>query len=153
LQRLIFVAGPLGAIALFGSACYRYVPLAEPAAPKGEEVRVHLSPTGAADLASEIGPRMASIEARVLDVGADSSLTLAVSQLRSMRGEPVAWQGDAPVVVPRAAVASVEHRRLARGRTLAASTGAAAALAAIGAIAVRSGKGSGRGGPSPPPPP
>jgi hypothetical protein len=155
-QRLISVGAlaAAAAIALLASACYSYVPHAAPLALHGEEVRVHLSPAGAADLAREIGPRMASIDARIIEVGPDSSLTLAVSQVRSMRGEPVAWQGDAPLVVPRSAIASMERRQLARGRTVVASTGAAAALAAIGVFAVRrGGKGSGTGGPPPPPPP
>jgi hypothetical protein len=141
-------------VVLLAAACYSYVPLSEPVAHEGAELRVHLTLSGAADLAREIGPRMASVDGRVLQFIADSSLTLAVSQLWSMGGAQVAWQGDAPLVIPRSAVASVERRQLARGRTVAASTGATAALAAIGVYAVRrGGKGSGTGGTPPPPPP
>jgi hypothetical protein len=153
-QRLISVGVQAAATALLASGCYSYVPHADPVAPRGDEVRIHLSPAGAADLARDIGPRMASIDARIIEVGQDSSLTLAVSQLRSMRGEPIAWQGDAPLLVPRSAIASVERRQLARGRTVVASTAAAAAVAALGVIAVRrAGDGSGTGGTQPPPPP
>jgi hypothetical protein len=153
-QRLIAAVIAAAAMGPHASGCYSYVPVAEPAAPLGDEVRVHLSDAGAADLAREIGPRMASIDARVIEVGPDSSLKLAVTQLRSMRGEPVAWQGDAPLVVPRSAIASLERRRLAQGRTVAASTAATAAAVAIGVLAVRgAGKGSGSGGSPPPPPP
>jgi hypothetical protein len=138
---------------LVATACYAYVPVGRLSVGEGEEVRVHLSPSGASDIAREIGPRMASVDGRVVKLNPDSSLTLAVTQLRSMRGDQEAWQGDAPLLIPRSAIASIEYRRLARGRTIAASTGAAAALIAIGVYAVRSGKGSGTGGPPPPPPP
>jgi hypothetical protein len=153
-QRLTSSVFRAAAIAFLAAACYGYVPLAEPVVQQGEEVRVHLSAAGAADLAQEIGPRMASVEGRIIEIGADSSLTLAVTLLRSMRGDPVPWQGDAALRVPRSAIGSVERRQLARGRTVAASTGAAAALAVIGVYAVRrAGKGSGTGGPAPPQPP
>ena len=142
------------AVVLLATGCYSYVPLAAPVPRQSDDVRVHLTPSGAVDLAREIGPRMSAVDGRVIELGPDSSLTLAVSQLRSMSGEQVAWQGDAPLVIPRSATASVERRQLARGRTVAASTGATAALAAIGVLAVRSaGKGSRTGGPPPPPPP
>jgi hypothetical protein len=153
MQRLIRQVCRVAGVVL-ATGCYSYVPLAEPVAPEGDDVRVHLTPSGAADLASQIGPRMASMDGRAIRFHPDSGLTLAVSQLKSMRGDPVPWQGDAPVVVPRSAIASVERRQLARTRTVAASTGATVALAAIGVVAVRrAGKGSGTGGTQPPPPP
>jgi hypothetical protein len=142
------------AVGLFTSGCYGYVPLSEPRVSAGADVRVHLTPSGASDLAREIGPRMAGVDGRVVGYRPDSGVTLAVSQLRSMRGEQVAWQGDAPLVIPPSAIASVERRQLARGRTVAASTGATVALAVIGVYAVRrGGKGSGTGNPPPPEPP
>jgi hypothetical protein len=142
------------AVGLLATACYSYAPVAEPVPRQSDDVRVHLTPSGAGDLAREIGPRMAAVDGRVVEVRPDSSLTLAVSLLRSVSGEQVAWQGDAALVIPRSAIASVERRRLARGRTIAASTGATAALAVIGVLAVRSGgKGSRTGVPPPPPPP
>ena len=140
-------------VALLSTACYSYVPLAEPGARNGDELRVHLTTSGAADLAREIGPRVAVVEGRVLQVSADSAMTLAVTQLRSTTGNQTAWEGDVPLVIPQSAVASVERRRLARGRTVAVSTGVTAGLALVGAYAVgRGGKGGG-GGPPPPPPP
>jgi hypothetical protein len=143
-----------GAAAFAATACYAYVPAGGPSADLGDEVRVHLTPSGAADLAGEIGPRMASVDGRVVTSRSDSGLTLAVSQLRSVRGEPVAWQGDAALVIPSSAISSLERRRLARGRTVVASTAATVALAAIGVLAVRGAdRGGGTGGPPPPPPP
>lgn len=135
------------------AACYSYVPLAAPSAREGDEVRVNLTPAGAIDLAREIGPRMALVEGRVLQVTVDSGLTLAVTGLRSISGDQPSWQGDAPLVIPRHAVALVERRRFARGRTVAVSTGVTAGLAVIGVYAVRRGGKSGGGGPPPPPPP
>jgi hypothetical protein len=97
---------------------------------------------------------MAAVDGRVLDYRPDSGVTVAVSQLRSMRGEQVAWEGDAPLVIPPSAIASVERRQLARGRTVVASTGATVALAVIGVYAARrGGKGSGTGNPPQPEPP
>jgi hypothetical protein len=139
---------------LLAAGCYSYVPLSEPRASSGAEVRVHLTPSGASDLAREIGPRMAAVDGRVLEYSPDSGVTLAVSQLRSTRGDQVAWQGDAPLFIPLSAIESVERRQLARGRTIAASTGATVALAAIGVYAARrGGKGSSTGNPPPPEPP
>lgn len=139
---------------LVATGCYGYVPMSESRLSAGAEVRVHLTPSGAADLAREIGPRVAAVDGRVLDYRPDSGVRVAVTQLRSMGGEQTAWQGDAPLVIPPSAIASIERRQLARGRTLAASTGATAALAAIGVYAVRrAGKGSSTGSPTGPEPP
>ena len=139
---------------LLTAGCYSYVPLGDQRAGVGAEVRVHISPAGALELAREIGPRMASVDGRILEYGPDSGFTLAVTQLRSMSGEQVAWQGDVPLAIPRSAIATVERRQLARGRTAAASTGATVALAAIGVYAARrGGKGGGTGGPPQPVPP
>jgi hypothetical protein len=143
-----------GAAVFVVTGCYAYVPAGERTAGEGEEVRVHLTPSGASDLAREIGPRMASVDGRIIQSSSDSGLTLSVSQLRSVRGEPSAWQGDAPLVIPRSAIAALEHRRLARRRTVVASTAATVALAAIGVLAVRGAdRGGGTGGGPPPPPP
>jgi hypothetical protein len=152
-QRLIRSACRIGVAAL-ATACYSYLPLGDGVARNGDEVRVHFTPSGAADLAREIGPGIASVEGRVLEVRADSSVTMGVGLLRSTRGDQVAWQGDAPLTIPRSAIASVERRQLARGRTVAASAGATVALTAVGVLAVRrGGKGGGTGGPPPPSPP
>jgi hypothetical protein len=142
------------AAAALAAACYSYVPLASGAARNGDEVRVYLNPSGAADLAREIGPGMASVDGRVLELRPDSSVVVAVSLLRSMRGDQIAWQGDAPLVIPHSAVGSVERRQLARGRTVAASAGATVAVTAVGVLAVRrGGKGGGTTGPPPSSPP
>lgn len=123
--------------------------------PAGADLRVELTPIGASRLAALVGPRAVRIDGRL--VSSDSTGTVAVvpRSILSMDGMQSAWSGDAPLLLPPDAVASVTRRQFSRRRTIVTATSAAVAAVTIGVAAARRGgdKGGGPGSPPPPPPP
>ena len=105
------------------SGCYRYNPLTTPRAAPGTFVAVTLSDTGSAQLARVLGPAVFVVRGRVL-ASDDGGLLVSVSSVETKWGISVVWQGET-VAVPGVAIASLDERRLAKGRS--------ALLAAIGA--------------------
>ena len=111
------------------SGCYRYDPLTTPRPAPGTFVAVTLSDTGSAQLARVLGPAVFIVRGRVLasddgGLGGLGGLLVSVSSVETKQGVPVAWQGES-VAVPDGAIASLDERRLAKGRSV--------LIAAIGA--------------------
>jgi hypothetical protein len=96
-------------------ACFAYRPADPSGLRSGEAVHVELTPSGAEEITHQLGPRVASLDARVVGPR-DSALVLAVRQLTRSRGMEEFWTGDS-VSVPVRALSSVSVRRFDRNRT------------------------------------
>jgi hypothetical protein len=101
--------------AVSACSCFAYR-TAEPTALRaGEEVRVTLTPAGAAELTKQVGPRVETLDGRVIGPR-DSALAVAVTQLTRGRGSDEFWTGDS-VIVPVRGVSSLSVRQLDRKKT------------------------------------
>ena len=89
---------------------------------------VTLTEAGSEDLARYIGPDVGVVRGR-FQSASERGLTLSVSQVELRRGDVLSWQGET-VVVPRAFVASLEERRVSRGRIVLLAGGSILALLA-----------------------
>ena len=119
------------------SGCYKLTPVAgTPSA--GLEVRLSLSDEGSVRMASQIGPRIAAIDGRVLE-SRDTAIVLAVQSVVAQGGRSMAWSQER-LSVPRSAVASVRTRTLDRKRTW-----IVAGLTIVGAVALGEAFGLGTG--------
>jgi hypothetical protein len=109
------------ALAVLAGGCFAYRPADPGGLRTGEAVRVELTPSGAQELTQQVGPRVESLDGRVI-FPRDSTLVVAVRQLTRSRGTEEFWTGDS-VTVPVRGVSSLLVRRLDRNRTLLAVGG------------------------------
>jgi hypothetical protein len=112
MSRWSIVVAVLGA----GTGCYDYHPLTTSSPDPGSYVAATLTEAGSADLARSVGPEVFVVRGRYLGMG-DAGLLVSVSSVELKRGTEVAWAGET-IELPRAAVAAVDVRRLAKGRTV-----------------------------------
>jgi|SRR5467141_150752 len=110
------------------AGCYIYRPLAAPHPEPATYLAVTLTEAGSEDLARYIGPDVGVVRGRFQGTS-ERGLTLSVLQVELRRGDVLSWQGET-VVVPRAFVASVEERRVSRGRIVLLAGGSILALLA-----------------------
>jgi hypothetical protein len=109
------------------TACYVLQPAAPALAPMpGMRVAFDLTDAGRTALAGPIGPGIAQLEGRLVNVTGDA-YTMAVTNVRLLRGGEQVWQGER-VQVQREHVARLYERQFSRGRTVAASATAAVAI-------------------------
>jgi hypothetical protein len=114
-------------------ACYSYSPLTTPGPEPGTYLAVTLTDSGSRALAAYLGPTARVVRGRYLS-RADEGLQLSVSSVQLDRGDMLSWAGET-VTVPAALVASLEVRRLAKGRSaLAAGVGVAGVVVVAGAF-------------------
>lgn len=104
---ILFVASLCG--------CYTYRPLVLPEPVPGTRVSAQLTQQGSRELSGEIGPAVEHVEGQVLRVDS-AGIELAVLQVEGFKGIQSDWNGE-PVVIPRAAVAGWQQRRLSVGGT------------------------------------
>lgn len=119
MSRLAILVAVLGA----GTGCYDYHPLTAPSPDQGSYVAATLTETGSVALARYLGPDAFLVRGRYLGTG-EAGVVVAVTSVELKRGTTVSWAGET-VVLPGEAVASLDVRRLAKGRT--------ALLAGVGA--------------------
>lgn len=111
------------------TGCYRYARVDGASPPVGAQVAADINDQGRVALADSLGRSPGTVEGRLLSVD-DSSFTLAVSAVRSLRAdERTPWAGER-VVLRRSSVSELQQRRLATGPT------ALAAAVVVGAVAV-----------------
>lgn len=135
-----FKAGLVLTAAAFTSAgCYSSVPMASYPPGPGTDVVARLTMEGQKELAHLVGPRVVSIEGRVLSADADT-LRLRVSATNSITEDVSFWKGE-PLSIARPFVALLEKRTLSPVRT----AGIAGILVAA-AFAIRSSVGQSGGG-------
>ena len=130
-------------VLLVASACHRYEPVTATTVARGADVAVSLTDYGTANLGRLLGLGVGTVEGSLLTVS-DSAYTVAVQLVRQRNGVETFWRGE-QVAIPRADVAEIRERRLARGKSALATV--AVLAAAFGALEAFVGGGSG----SPPP--
>ena len=132
------------------AGCYSYVPLATATPDPGTGVELTLTDTGARELERALGTDVFRIRGRYLSTD-ERSLNLSVTGIETKDGAFKAWAGET-IAVPTADVASVDVRRLAKGRSiLLASVGAAGVVVTTLAFTL-SGGGTSQGVGNRPPP-
>lgn len=130
-------AGYAAAAASVLAGCFAYRP-AEPAGLRpGQVVRVTLTPSGAQEVTQQVGPRVETLDGRVIGAR-DGALSLSVTQVTRARAGEEFWPGDS-VVVPVHGVSSLQVRQLDRKRSAWATAGALVALMAMRQAIVESG--------------
>ena len=118
---------------------------------RGANVAVSLTDYGTANLGRLLGLGVGTVEGSLLTVS-DSTYTVSVQLVRQRNGVETFWRGE-QVAIPRADVAELRERRLARGKSALATV--AVLAAAFGALEAFVGGGSGSqppdgtGGPGP----
>jgi hypothetical protein len=106
--------------------CFAYR-AAEPGAVRpGQIVHLTLTPSGAQELTQHVGPRVESLDGRVI-AARDSALAVSVTQLTRTRAGEEFWPGDS-VVVPVHGVGSLRVRQLDRKRSALAVGGTIVAI-------------------------
>jgi len=111
MRRMSVVAASLCVVA----ACYDYHPLTAPSPAEGSYVAATLTDAGSADLARYLGPDVFVVRGRYLGTG-DGGVVVSVASVELKRGNTVPWAGET-IVLPHDAVASLDVRRMAKGRT------------------------------------
>jgi len=98
------------------AGCYNYNPLATPSPDPGTYVAVTLNDAGSEELARYLGPSVFVVRGRYLGPS-DGGLLVSVSSVESKRGIGYPWEGET-VTLPTDAIASMDVRRLSKGRSL-----------------------------------
>lgn len=119
----------LGAALLLASGCFSYVPVETAAVAPGQEVQVHLTRQGLAELEQLDMAGGATVRGRVVEREGDGVL-LRVPITRVQEGfHSVALGQDIPI--PSRAIVQIERRELNRGGTALLVGGTAALAAAV----------------------
>ena len=98
------------------AGCYNYHPLATTSPEPGSYVAATLTDQGSTDLARYLGPNVFVVRGRYVGDG-KAGILVSVSAVELKRGDDVSWAGET-ITLPPDAVASLEVRHLAKGRTL-----------------------------------
>lgn len=99
-----------------GAGCYNYSPLTTPSPEPGTYLAVTLTDAGSDELARSLGPAAFVVRGRYL-TNDERGMLISVSSIETKQGFALPWSGET-VAVPDNAVASLDVRRLARGRSL-----------------------------------
>ena len=132
------------------AGCYNYAPLTTPTPEPGAFLAVTLTDSGSVEMARSLGPDVMRVRGRYLSSD-DSGLQLSVTGVELKRGDEIFWKGET-VVVPAHYVASLEVRRLAKGKSYLLAGASAAGLVITTGLFTLTGRGSARPGSGRPPP-
>jgi len=128
------VAAILSVMSVLGTgACYASVPVTGSPVP-GQALALGVTDRGRVALTERLGPEVDELRGTLVSK-TDSSYTLAMQQVVTLRRASSSWAGES-LTVASAFVGSVREQRLARGRTWLLAGGATAAVVAF--IATRS---------------
>ncbi len=108
------------------AGCYNYHPLATTSPAAGSYVAASLTDQGSTDLARYLGPNVFVVRGRYVGDG-EAGILVSVSAVELKRGDDVSWAGET-ITLPPDAVASLEVRHLAKGRTLLLASAGAGSL-------------------------
>jgi hypothetical protein len=129
-------------------ACYFYDSVEQPAPVAGTRIEAELTGAGSDQLASQLGPEIATLRGHLLETD-HSSLLLSINSVTVRNHERTSWKGE-QVRIPLSTVSRVQQRKFSLGRTLllggAAIGGLVAALVAFEGGGFASGGGVGTGG-------
>src|SRR2546429_64031 len=133
------------------AGCYSYHRLGTPDPEPGMSVAVTLTDAGTQELGRYLGPDAFIVRGRYVRAD-ERGLVVAVVQVETKRGDWQPWAGES-VTLPTGHIASLEARRLAKGRTVLLAGVGVASLAATPLAFTLAGGGGGSGGGRAPPPP
>jgi hypothetical protein len=134
------------------SGCYSYARVdgsSQP--PVGATVAAEITDQGRVALADSLGPSPRRVEGRLVSAS-DSTITLAVTAVRSLQGDRTPWTGER-VTLPRSSFSGVTQRRLSVARTAIAGAVAVGGLVALAIALGITGDGDGEPGDRTNPPP
>jgi len=103
------------ATACVAAGCYNYNPLTTPSPEPQTYIAARLTDSGSVELARYLGPGVFVVRGRYLGDD-DRGLLVSVSSVEMTRGDEVSWAGET-VALPTSHIASLEVRRLAKGRS------------------------------------
>jgi hypothetical protein len=124
--------------------CYSYRPLTTPTVEPRTSVAATLTDAGALELGPYIGFDAFIVRGRYVSAD-ERGLVLSVTSVETKGGDWHPWGGES-VTLPPAAIASLEVRRLAKGRTVLLAGVGMAGLTATTLAFVLTGSGSGISG-------
>jgi len=131
-RRRALRAVAAGLAGLVAAGCYTYTPLLTVPEP-GTRLAVELNDHGRVALADHVGPEVAVLEGD-LQARTDSTLILAVREVRGLYGSRSQWAGE-PVTVTLSAIRTLRERQFDRGRTI--LTGGAVASGVLAFVLTR----------------
>jgi hypothetical protein len=111
-MRVAIWIGMLGV----STACYSYNPLTTPSPEPGSSVAVRLTDAGSQELAPYLGPTVFVVRGRYLGDSA-GGIVVSVTSVELQRGDELSWAGER-VTLANSQIASLDVRRLAKGRSL-----------------------------------
>ena len=120
------------------TACYAYGPVKIGPSP-GADVRVQLNGEGTTELARYLGPRVFSVDGRLLSVSSDGALVIEVALVQIVDGARQQWTGEGLVTFPQAYVTSVQVRTLDGRKSTIAGIALAASLVAVMELIIKGG--------------
>jgi hypothetical protein len=128
--------------ALFGTACYEYIPSHAPVSLVGQRVRLSLTDSGSVAMAGQVGPSVEAVEGTLV---ADSagSYVLSTTLTRVRGGVETDWRGE-HVRVAHPLVAMLAERRFSGSRSTFAGVLMAGGITAV-TVSLR-GRGGATGG-------
>lgn len=103
-------------LALLGTACTTYTPVAAAPTLRNDPVRVQLNQEGTVGLASVLGAGPAELDGVVQSV-TDSSVVLSVARVTTRNGVAQAWNGEL-TSIPLRDVSSIAIRRMSVARSV-----------------------------------
>ena len=128
LVRRVGLAGVVTLAAQLTLGCYSTMPVAS-ASVGPRDVVLEITDRGRVDLDGALGASPLRVTGRLTAL-TDSTYTLTVREVETMRGETATWQGEA-VTLRRSSVGLVQERRFSRGRTALVVLGAVGAVVAF----------------------
>jgi hypothetical protein len=133
------------------AGCYSYHPLENPTPTSGTRVAADLTDAGSLQLAGQVGPGVVSVRGEVVDSDSEA-LLLALTSAMGRNEQETFWSGE-QVRIPLTAVARVQQRRFALGKSILFGTavvgGLLTAVEAFVGLGSGGGVGGGGGGPAP----
>jgi hypothetical protein len=141
------VAGVVTLAAQLTSGCYSTMPVGS-ATIGPKDVVLEITDRGRVDLDGALGNSPLRVVGR-LTAATDSTYTLAVREVETVRGEAATWQGES-VTIRRSGVGLVQERRFSRARTAIVVLGVVGAIVAF--MVTRSLVSNGGGDSDPPTP-
>ena len=128
-RRLVCALSIVASLLLVLSACYNYAPLTTPGPQPGTRIAAELTDSGAATLASYLGPNVSTVDGQLMRL-TGQELLISVVSVRHRNGVEDYWKGES-VTLTRGDIATLHERKLAVGRSVflvAGGVGSAVAL-------------------------
>jgi len=120
------------------AGCYNYSPLTTATPAPGSYVAITLTDVGSQELARYLGPNVFVVRGRYVGEK-DQGVLVSVASVELVRGDEVPWAGE-QVTLPTSAIAAVQVRQFAKGRSvLLAGVGITGLVATTAAFALNGG--------------